>query len=746
MSLRGIPPRGDDADAYQSPEVKKKVKGAQDKVDSELVKDSLPPQKDAPNVQDTSELGYPGINAYLSGEDSEIAELDATTETKNKVEDLPQVQNLTSSQDAENGSGYPGVYSYASQEVETTAPTTSQETIDVQGEVKTAPKKEELVAKTKAWYEAKLKGRGLWGADRKTLERNLGFLINPKKPPFMDAFVFDTPKVNREDVFQRMLDSKGMKIKFYADAIKKKVDDKIEKYKQGTPKLSDEEYQQKAMDSVFEQLNSDEKEAYIDAEEDLQIQRQINDLNNRKSKYSPNKTWPEVFREPRELMAQQIESFFKETKEGVEIKPEDPCQPLHKVEQLLSAPLRESKVILEKTKGGCGGAHFVFEKGPKGKKGKLLGVLKSVNGDVGTIDNQNGAWHPYNMSVFRPTDNYQSSQKEALAYELSVLFGLEGSIPPTIMLVTNSKTGTTKFLSFYDLPRVQKILEIAECPHEVEVAIKGILGEASNERLCSLQAPVTNAIPLNDLLMNWGREGLEAHPFNQDSFDSAMLMSRILGETDGHSDNYLIQMVKNNKGVAEYVIVKVDSGFSFPFENSGALNALTSLPNAKGNLSNNYIKKTLALDLEVISKKGSEKELDESSINAAVERVKFMKELVGKISVGNMPNMSHREFELRLRMFSDGKMYADDVRKELNLPSEFNISYEQRREFALKTYTKSQLKAFKAKNRQRYKVKDTNVPLFQTEIGGLAKVAKPFRKGKTKPVTEDGPNIDGTAV
>ncbi len=417
------------------------------------------------------------------------------------------------------------------------------------------------------------------------------------------------------------------------------------------------------------------------------------------SNINPKVTWIEAYKNCRQKLASQLESFRPIIQKN-KAEANEPSKKLYEYADQIT----NGKLEICKAKEGCGGAYYC-----KDESQELRAILKSVNSDVGTIDNQKGFNHPFQTSISRPTANYESVLKEVLAYELSLAFECLGSVPPTILT-----TITYQFDSYFDHPTIKKILKI--CPEEVKIEIIARLGgEANPERLCSLQQAVKTPLLLNEVIMNWGRPGFEAIEFNQENYEDVMIMTRLLGETDGHSDNYLLtkKEVSNDNCLEkkeQYFLVKVDSGFSLPKVNRGALNCLTSLPNAKYPISARYRQKVLATDSNKFKLLAEKYKLDKNEVTAAYERIEFMKDLV-RIK----PDITHREFELRLRLFS-GMGYQ--VSRDL-------VS---RKEFALKNYKLDQLKELKQINRMTYRVRDSVNAVNQVKAGGLVKTGFPWRK------------------
>ncbi len=261
-------------------------------------------------------------------------------------------------------------------------------------------------------------------------------------------------------------------------------------------------------------------------------------------------------------------------------------------------------------KDGVSGSYILTD-----QKGEAKFVIKPIDEEAGCLHNPKGYATPFKTSPLRSHFLLYDASREVASYQIARCIGVDSIAPKTILAIVQSD-------QFHDLSDDVSVSENSR--------FRKNCGEATKEKLCSVQEYIPNSKTLTEVLQELQAAGLSdeeiSKRFDPDDFEDANLFLWATYETDGHSGNFLVY-VKGIDSIGNEIfgLKKIDNGYALPEKNQQFRNHLKYMPNAKFPLSDRTKAKIEAIDTEALADQMRAYGL-ESAIPAMRERISLLKD------------------------------------------------------------------------------------------------------------------------
>jgi hypothetical protein len=278
----------------------------------------------------------------------------------------------------------------------------------------------------------------------------------------------------------------------------------------------------------------------------------------------------------------------------------------------LTQTVKKMATKLTRHEGGAGGAYFL--KSPE--TGKLLAVVKPANEGPFQLHNAKGLAIPIDspeLVVREGISRFAEPYNEAMAYQIATLIGCDEIAPPTTLGIIEHE-GFFLFQEKLDDPNIAKLFNVS----------------GDKEKLCSIQAAVTNYTDLGEAMTVAGQEGKTVKLHQQD-FEDCNLLIWVTGDQDAHTGNFMISNQPDASGA--YRMKKIDNGLILG--RAGMRNYLDNQlvtkvfdQNNSKPLSELSKQKIAAIRTDLIEMKMLDLGYESSSIDAMKARVKSLQSFV----------------------------------------------------------------------------------------------------------------------
>ncbi len=229
---------------------------------------------------------------------------------------------------------------------------------------------------------------------------------------------------------------------------------------------------------------------------------------------------------------------------------------------------------------GVGGVYFLSP----------LYVIKPEDENILSLHNPRHFGSPFSGKEHGPRTSiagYESSQRDALCYEVAKILGMERITPQTVMGIVTSEQ---------------------------------FFGEGDKEKLCSIQEYLPDTISLYDFIKQDGDTAL----IDQEDYEMANIFVWVIFDNDAHPRNFRLYQKGSLWGIK-----KIDNSLSFPEKNKNLTNFLPLLPQGQNKLSFIAKQKIIDIPLDKIEEKMLYFELPKLAIESMKARIRFLEELVG---------------------------------------------------------------------------------------------------------------------
>lgn len=285
---------------------------------------------------------------------------------------------------------------------------------------------------------------------------------------------------------------------------------------------------------------------------------------------------------------------------------------------------------------GAGAAYFLMD-----PEGAAQFVIKPMDEDILCLNNPKWCASPFNDPDFRLKNSiplYRCPQTEVLASRVAEALDLSHITPRAEMGIVYSK-------QFHDI-----------CDALDREARKGF--RFDKEKLCSIQEYIPETRMLYDVLQEWqtddlSNEQIEAR-IDQTEFEEANLFIWTTYDTDAHAGNLLLYpKYLPEEGEPLFGLKKIDNGLCFPEKNSGLLNSLSVLPNAKQPISPSLREKIANIPVDTIDELLEKYEM-QSTRTAFMERIEILQTLALREAI----TLEEIDFRLQLLQNEQGRELA----------------------------------------------------------------------------------------
>ncbi len=230
---------------------------------------------------------------------------------------------------------------------------------------------------------------------------------------------------------------------------------------------------------------------------------------------------------------------------------------------------------------GVGGVYFLDSKY----------VIKPEDENIVSLNNPRHFGSPFSGKEHGPRTSiagYESSQRDALCYEVAKILGMEKITPKTVMGIVTSEQ---------------------------------FFGDGDKEKLCSIQEYLPDTISLYDFIKQDGDTSL----IDQEDYEMANIFIWVIFDNDAHPRNFRLY----KKG-SKWGIKKIDNSLSFPEKNTNLTNFLPLLPQGQNKLSFAAKQKIAQIPLFEIEEKMRYFELPNVTIETVNQRIHLLQHLVAK--------------------------------------------------------------------------------------------------------------------